>query len=107
MPTPARPVPGEQARVQVELFNSSGAVGLSRIATRRLRDAGLDVVYFGTDSTHADSTLILVRRGDSTSAVRVKKALGAGLVRTASDPARLVDITVRLGGDFAALVRKP
>ena len=104
----ARPVPGETERVQVEVLNASGGTGLARAATQRLRDAGLDVVYFGSDTTAAiDTTLVLLRRGDGAAAERVRKALGAGAVRTAADPARLVDVTVRLGLDFAAVVGQP
>lgn len=105
----ARPVPGAGQRVQVEVLNASGVTGLARIATQRLRDAGLDVVYFGSDTSAGalDSTLIVLRRGDEAATARVRAALGAGAVRTATDPTRLVDVTVRLGLDFSALVSQP
>ena len=104
-----RLIPGDTDRVQVEVFNPREQVaGLARIATWRLRDAGLDVVYFGSDTTGTlDSTQILVRRGASAAGERVRRALGAGTVRAAPDAGRLVDVTVRLGADFAALVRQP
>ena len=90
------------------MLNASSQAGLARDATRRLRDAGLDVVYFGSDTLQGqDSTVILVRRGDTTGAVRARRALGAGRVRSAPDTTRLVDLTVRLGRDFGALVRQP
>lgn len=115
---PGRPAPGGAPRraaragdrVVVEVLNASGQVGLARAATRRLRDAGLDVVYFGNDAADdRDSTEVLVRRGDARNGLLVAEALGAGAVRTAPDPARLVDVTVRLGRDFrgAALVGEP
>lgn len=105
---PARAVPGEEARVAVEVLNGTGTVGLARSGTRRLRDAGLDVVYFGSDTSAAlDSTLVLVRRGDAAAGERTRRALGVGLVRSAPDASRLVDVSVRLGRDFAALVRNP
>ncbi len=95
-------------RIEVEVLNASPTTGLARDATHRLRDAGLDVVYFGSDTLqNLDSTLILVRRGDTTGAVRARKALGAGRVRAAPDTTRLVDLTIRLGRDFGALVRQP
>lgn len=107
----ARPIPGEDGRVVAEVLNASGHVGLARAATRRLRDAGVDVVYFGTDEADdLDSTEVLVRRGDASAGERVAEALGAGAVRTAPDAGRLVDVTVRLGRDYvrpAALVRQP
>lgn len=88
----------------VEVLNATPAVGLARSATRLLRDAGLDVVYFGTDPGAAlDSTQILIRRGPASAGERAARALGAGAVRAAPDPGRLVDITIRLGRDFASL----
>jgi hypothetical protein len=104
----ARPIPGETDRVVVEVLNATGVTGLARGATRRLRDAGLDVVYFGSDTTEAlDSTEVLLRRGDAAAAERVRRALGAGRVRAAPDAARLVDVTVRLGADAVLLGRDP
>ena len=85
------------------MLNTTASVGLARAATRLLRDAGLDVVYVGSDAgAPLDSTEVLVRRGPAPAGARVARALGAGVVRPAPDPGRLVDITVRLGRDFAA-----
>jgi len=96
-------VPGGRVHVVAEVLNTTRAVGLARAATRVLRDAGIDVVYFGSDTgAVADSTQVLLRRGDLTAATRVARALGVGAVRQAPDSSRLVDVTVRLGGDFAA-----
>lgn len=104
----SREVPGQGERVVVEVLNGSGEVGLARAATRHLRDAGLDVVYYGSDTTSGiDTTIVLVRRGTDDKAQRVRRALGTGLVRAAPDSARLVDVTVRLGRDFALLARDP
>ena len=102
----ARAIPGEGEgeRIVVEVLNATSAVGLARSATRLLRDAGLDVVYFGSDTGAAmDSTLILVRRGPATAGERAARALGTGTVRAAPDPGRLVDISIRLGRDFGAI----
>ena len=102
------PASAKGPRIEVEVLNASSLAGLARDATRRLRDAGLDVVYFGSDTLQGlDSTQILVRRGDTTGAVRARAALGAGRVRSVPDTTRLVDLTVRLGRDFGALVRQP
>jgi hypothetical protein len=99
----ARAVPGEGDRVVAEVLNTTKAVGLARAATRVLRDAGIDVVYFGSDTgSVVDSTQVLVRRGTPDRAARVVRALGAGAVRQLPDPSRLVDVTVRVGRDFAA-----
>jgi hypothetical protein len=99
----ARPVPGESDRVEVEVLNTTAAIGQARTATRRLRDAGLDVVYFGGDAgPPLDSTQILVRRGTTATGTRVRRALGVGGVRVLADSTRMVDVTVRLGRDFVA-----
>ncbi len=105
----ARPIPGERGeRVVVEVLNAADVAGLARAATRRLRDLGLDVVYFGSDTGPAlDSTEVLVRRGPPAAGGRVARALGTGRLRIAPDRARFVDVTVRLGRDFAALVGNP
>jgi hypothetical protein len=100
-----RRIPGERDRLVVEVLNTTRALGLARTATRTLRDAGIDVVYFGSDSGGvADSTQIVLRRGDASAANRVARALGVGSVRQLPDSGRLVDVTVRLGRDFAAHV---
>jgi hypothetical protein len=85
----------------VEVLNASGRTALARATTRHLRDAGLDVVYYGSDTTSAlDSTELVVRRGPAAAAERVRRALGVGRVRVEPDPGRLVDVTVRLGRDL-------
>lgn len=103
-------VPGEAERgqrgerVTVEVLNASGKPGLARTGTRALRQAGIDVVFFGTASTTggpADSTEIVVRRGTSAVGERIRRALGVGRVVVALDSARLLDASVFLGVDFA------
>lgn len=108
----ARPAIGASAdrggRVTVEVLNSSRVPGLARIATLALRDAGLDVVFYGTADTTVDSTQVLVRRGGSAGGERVARGLGAGRVRIAHDSLRRVDVTVLLGPDWRApRVRRP
>ena len=100
-----RGIPGEGTRVGVVVLNTTRMLGLARTATHRLRDAGLDVVAFGSDTGAVlDSTQVLVRRGAPEAGERVAKALGAGRPRAMPDPGRLVDVTVRLGRDFVARV---
>jgi methylmalonyl-CoA mutase cobalamin-binding subunit len=90
----------EEKRILVEVLNGSGRRGVARAATRVLRQAGFDVVYFGTVEQTAARTLALARRGDSAAAVRVARALGATQVRVATDTLLRVDVTVILGGDY-------
>lgn len=102
-PAAARPVPGERDHIVVEVLNTTRAVGLARVATRVLRDAGIDVVYFGSDTGAAlDSTQVLLRRGSPDAAAKVARALGVGVAQPRPDPGRLVDVTVRLGRDFGS-----
>jgi len=70
-----------------------------------LRRAGIDVVSYGnatSQAERADSTRILVRRGDRAAGERVRRALMVGTVLLRPDTTRLVDVSVLLGADFAA-----
>lgn len=98
-PRTARPVP-EGEHIVVEVLNGSGRRGLARAATRVLRQAGFDVVYFGNVSRSVGVTQALARRGDSAAAARVARTLGATQVRMATDTLLRVDVTVLLGGDY-------
>jgi methylmalonyl-CoA mutase cobalamin-binding subunit len=87
-------------RIVVEVLNGSGRRGLARVATRVLRQAGFDVVYFGTVGDSIRVTQALARRGDSAAAARVAGALGATRARVAVDTFLRVDVTVLLGDDY-------
>lgn len=97
-PAPAAVVGGP--RVIVEVLNGSGRRGLARAATLELRRLGFDVISFGTITDTVPVTEALARRGDSTAAVRVIRALGVGRVRVAPDTLLRLDVTVRLGDDY-------
>jgi hypothetical protein len=90
----------EREHVVVEVLNGSGRRGLARVATRALRQAGFDVVYFGTALDSVRLTEALARRGDSLAAARVARVLGTGRVRVVRDTLLRVDVTVRLGEDY-------
>jgi hypothetical protein len=93
----ALPSPGR--RIRVEVLNGTGRPGVARVATRTLRAQGLDVVFFGT-GPRADSTRILVRRGDPGQGRDVAEALGAGRVVLQPDTLRRVDVSVLIGSDW-------
>jgi hypothetical protein len=84
----------------VEVLNGSGRRGLARTATRALRSAGFDVVYFGTVGDSVAVTQALARRGDSSAALRVTRALGVGVARLKTDTLLRVDVTLLLGADY-------
>lgn len=90
-------------RVRVEVLNGAGRAGLAREATERLRDRGLDVVYFGNAREFGrDSSLVLDRVGREENARAVAEALGITAVRSEPDSTLLLDVTVILGRDWPA-----
>ena len=104
-------IPGDkEAAITVEVLNASGRAGDARIATRRLREAGIDVVFFGNapplqlGGRGLDTTRIIVRRGTAKVGARVRDALGLaqGRVEVQLDGSKLLDVSVLLGADFAA-----
>lgn len=98
-------IPGEKTSLVVEVLNATTTDGLAREVTRRLRQAGIDVVGYGSarDSS-LDSTTIVVRRGDSTAALEVRQALGLGRIAVDRDPRLLLDASVLIGPDLARLL---
>src|SRR2546428_12973091 len=78
----AFPVPGQDGpRVTVEVLNASGKPGLAKTGTRVLREAGIDVVSFGTAPAALgtpDTTRIVIRRRSAGAGDRIRRALGVG-----------------------------
>ena len=68
-------IPSPGRRIRVEVLNGTRRPGFARIATRALRQQGLDVVFLGTGPA-SDSTRIYVRRGDPGQGRDVAEALG-------------------------------
>lgn len=104
--TQTRPIPGDRGQaLTVEVLNASGRPGSARIGTRLLRQAGIDVVFFGNApppdaGATLDSTRIIVRRGAANVGERVRAALGRGRVEVQPDSGKLLDVSVLLGTDF-------
>jgi hypothetical protein len=92
-------VPPSTDRVVVEVLNGTDKSGLARVGARVLRKGGFDVVFLAT-APAADSTRVLVRRGELEAGRKVRKALGTGTVKMVRDSTRHVDVTVILGPDF-------
>jgi methyl coenzyme M reductase beta subunit len=84
----------------VEVLNGTHKQGAARTATRMLRQKGLDVVFVGNAESIAESTRVIVRRGNPDGAHYVAAALGAGKVVVETDTFRRVDVSVILGADF-------
>jgi hypothetical protein len=92
--------------VTVEVLNGAGTPGLARLATRMLRQHGLDVVFFGNgDTTGAALTRIIARRPSRRSAAEAaRSAIGIGVISDGIDTLRRVDVTVIVGRDFHPVV---
>lgn len=99
--TPA-PIPGESGtHVRVEVLNAAGVPGLARDGTRRLRDAGFDVVYFGNaGGGPREQSVVLDRTGRLETARSVARALQISQVRSVPDPDLYLDVSVLLGRDW-------
>jgi hypothetical protein len=93
-------VPAPDRRITVEVLNGTRRPGVARVATRMLRRQGLDVVFFGNAEEAADSTQVIVRRGDPGRGRDVRQALGVGRIMVVPDSLRRVDVSVVLGQDF-------
>ncbi|HEU5039711.1 MAG TPA: LytR C-terminal domain-containing protein [Gemmatimonadales bacterium] len=93
-------IPSPERRVTVEVLNGTRRAGTARVATRMLRRQGLDVVFFGNADGPADSTRVIVRRGDPGRGRDVRAALGVGRIVVEPDTLRRVDVSVVLGQDF-------
>lgn len=100
---PAAVIPGEgENTLTVEVLNATDVDGLGREVARRLRRQGIDVVYFGSSSRKdLDSTRIIVRRGDTSAARPIRRALGTGRVGIELDSRLLLDASVLVGRDLA------
>jgi hypothetical protein len=99
-------VPGARVPYAVEVLNATDADGLARRVTRHLRQAGLDVVFYGTSADGADSTTIIVRGTDPAAGNVVREALGVGRILAEPDPRVLLDVTVVLGRDAVAMFHR-
>jgi hypothetical protein len=100
VPGHAYAIPAPDRRITVEVLNGTRRPGAARIATRMLRRQGLDVVFFGNAEASADSTRVIVRRGDPGRGRDVREALGVGRIMVEPDTLRRVDVSVILGQDF-------
>jgi hypothetical protein len=93
-------IPSGQQRIVVEVLNGTRRPGFARVATRVLRERGIDVVFFGNAESPVESTRVVVRRGDPGQGKDVADALGAGRVLIQPDTLRRVDVSVLLGTDY-------
>lgn len=87
--------------VRAEVLNAGGRPDMAREATIRLRDQGVDVVYFGNAGTFGrDSSVVLDRVERLDAARAVADVLGIRQVRSQPDSNLYLDVTVLLGEDW-------
>ncbi len=100
---PVRPQSSEMpGRIRVEVLNAGGNAGVARDATTRLRDLGLDVVYYGNAENFTEDSSVVVDRVEWPEAARaVAEALNIPEVRSQPDSTLFVDVTVRLGPEWS------
>lgn len=96
-PTLARRVVPPGVKIRVEVLNATDTRGLARQATFFLRDAGFDVVYFGTSLERADSTVVIDRSGHPQWAVLAAGAMTPARVEHHADSSHFLDLTVLVG----------
>jgi hypothetical protein len=99
--TPAAVAPAAPKAIKgrVEVLNASGRSGLARAVTLELRDAGFDVVYFGTTRARETSTVI-DRVGKPDIARAAAASLSIASIETKRDSTLLLDATIVLGSDW-------
>ena len=96
-PTLGRRVVPPGVRIRVEVLNATDIRGLARQATFFLRDAGFDVVYFGTSPERAESTVVIDRSGHPQWAVLAAGAMAPARVEHHADSSHFLDLTVLVG----------
>lgn len=103
----APPTDPLEGRLRVEVLNGSGDQGAARSMMRRLRELGFDVVSIdNADHFDYQTTQVINRSGMTGAAGEVAGSIGADSVRTAIDHDLALDVTVILGKDWRALVRR-
>lgn len=95
--------------VQVEVLNAGARAGAAAAVTRRLRERGVDVVYFGNLGRALQRTWVLDRSGDRAAAKELARLLTLSGVEgprpqawTVLAPERLLHASVLLGTDLEA-----
>lgn len=100
------PEPSAPVRGTVEVLNAAATAGLARRATRQLRDAGFDVVYYGNARASAEDSSVVIDRVGTIGVARAAAAsLGIARVRSEPDSGLFVDATVVVGVDWPGEMR--
>lgn len=96
-PVITRVVP-DGVRIKVEVLNGTDVSGLARRGMFAMRDAGFDVVNFGSTRERTDTTVVIDRTGHADWAALAMSGLsGPVVVKHEPDDTRYVDLTILLG----------
>lgn len=96
-PTLGRRVVPPGFKIRVEVLNATDTRGLARQATFVLRDAGFDVVYFGTSPERAESTVVIDRSGHPQWAILAAGAMAPARIEQHADSSHFLDLTILVG----------
>ncbi len=93
----------EGVRIRVEVLNGTDVSGLARRGMFAMRDAGFDVVTFGSTKERSDTTIVIDRTGHPDwAAMAVKTLSGPVVVKSEPDDSRYVDLSILLGRRWTA-----
>jgi hypothetical protein len=98
--TPAYEVPGTRHTLRIEILNGTSRDGLARVASRQMRRAGFDVVFYGSMDSAVAVSRVIARRVERDAAREVAAALGVDSIVAVRDTMRRVDVSVWLGDDY-------
>ncbi len=91
----------EKKKIKVEVLNGTKTSKLAQKVTARLREAGFDVIYYGTYDSEINQTCIFDRKYPDLKAARMlAKEIGNPKVYFEADPDDLVDVTIIIGKDY-------
>lgn len=90
-----------RGNVRVAVINASGVNGLARRVTFWLRGMGYDVLYYGSDTSTLEKTVIIdhVNRNKKYGKM-LGGTVGCGNIIYEPDPDSLFDVTVVIGRDY-------
>lgn len=96
---------GPRMVIQVDVVNASNVRGAGRKTLEYLRERGFDVVELSTAPQAVDSSMVIDRLGDRTSALKVASVLGIAdsMVISDLDSMLFVRASVVLGKDLRTL----
>lgn len=96
---------GYNNTIQLNILNATGKTGLASQTRDYLRQVGFDVVEIGNYDTELDTSIVIDRLGDKTSAFKLSRVVGINEknIKTEIDSSLYLRATLVLGKDFKNL----